>query len=862
MADKLDKPDLEGIFQKLFEKNPLPMLMYDSETLKILLVNQAAVNKYGYSQEEFLSMTTLDIRPKEEKEQFLEFYKNTKKEKMLSANHGIWKHKKKNGEIMLVDVTCSEVVYRGREVVAIALADVTEKERGKQELTESEERFRLLAESAVEGIVVSENTIITDVSEQLVKIFGYDGRQEIIGKKLVDFIHPKDKDLVAQKMSETNSDSYETRCIKKDGTQIIVKAKGRLLPYHGGFIRIAVISDITQEKENEKKITQSEERYRHLFENNLAAVFRSEVGGVLVDFNQALVEILGFTTIEELKKSRTHEFYFSSAEREKYLSDLKKKGFLKNYQMRMRKKDGSEIWIMENVMLVKDSTTNIEYIEGTLIDITETKRIQEALQEREENYKSLIEHMPDGIFIHNEKGEVIFANPAALKIVGISSLDELQNKNLFSYVLPEHHDKIKARKAEMNAGKESPFIETKIRRPDGKTIEIETKTNRITYHGQPSVEVVLHDISLQRQLEREHLRLQIEEESNRELKREIASHIRTRQRLNASQKYTRLLIDSSIDMIFAYDQDGRITEFNSAAQKTFGYSFSEIQSKDMSVLYEDKERYAELKKRISEKENFFGEVKQIKKNGDTFPAFISTSLLKSDKGEIIGMMSISRDITHTKETEDQLKRSVHEKETLLKEIHHRVKNNLQVISSILKLQSAYVKDKKTLDLLSECRNRISSMAFIHATLYMTNDFANINFAEYVANLAGNLQQSYAGKDKKILLRLDIPKVFLHIDDAIPCGLIINELLSNSFKYAFAKKKKGAVGISVKVKKENIILAIWDDGSGFPKTVDYRNTESLGLQLVISLVEQLSGKMKMESKKDKGTKFIIAFRKSK
>ncbi|HEY4797938.1 MAG TPA: histidine kinase dimerization/phosphoacceptor domain -containing protein, partial [Bacteroidia bacterium] len=273
-------------------------------------------------------------------------------------------------------------------------------------------------------------------------------------------------------------------------------------------------------------------------------------------------------------------------------------------------------------------------------------------------------------------------------------------------------------------------------------------------------------------------------------------------------------------------------------------------------------QYGQLKKAISEKENFLGEVMQIKKNGDTFPAFISASLLKNDKGETIGMMGISRDITQTKETEAQLKKSVHEKEILLKEIHHRVKNNLQVISSILKLQSAYVTDKKTLDLLSECRNRISSMAFIHATLYMTNDFANINFSEYVANLAGNLQQSYAGKDKKILLRLDIPKVYLHIDDAIPCGLIINELLSNSFKYAFAQKKKGSVGISVKVKKENIILAIWDDGSGFPKKVDYKNTESLGLQLVNSLVEQLNGKIKLESKKDKGTKFIIAFRKSK
>src|ERR1035437_719216 len=163
MQDKSDKSDLEGIFQKLFERNPLPMMVYDSETLKILLVNKAAVNKYGYSAEEFLSMTSVDIRPEEEKNKFLEFYKNTKKENLLSAAHGIWKHKKKSGEIILMEVTASEVVYKGRNALAIALADVTEKEKGKQELTESEERFRLLAENAFEGIVMSENKIITDV---------------------------------------------------------------------------------------------------------------------------------------------------------------------------------------------------------------------------------------------------------------------------------------------------------------------------------------------------------------------------------------------------------------------------------------------------------------------------------------------------------------------------------------------------------------------------------------------------------------------------------------------------------------------------------------------------------------------------
>ena len=606
----------------------------------------------------------------------------------------------------------------------------------------------------------------------------------------------------------------------------------------------------------------SEERYRNLFEHNMAAVFRSEVGGGLVDVNQALVDIFGFGSIEQLKKAGAKELYYSEEERSAYLKDLRRDGFVKNYQMRMRKRDGSEIWILENVMLVKDKRTKKEYIEGTLIDITETKRMEQALREREENYKSLIEHTPDGILIHDEKGEVLYANPSALKMIGLPSLEETPEKNLMHYVLPEYHERLRGRKKEIEEKKDSPFFAIKIKRPDGEVIEAEIKTNRITYLGKPVVEVVMHDSSLQRQLEREHMRFQVEEESNRELKREIASHIRTRQRLNSNQKYTRLLLDSSIDMISACDQDGRITEFNQAGQNTFGYSHMEVLTRDLSVLYAEEDQYKAIRRIIAEDENFLGEVKHIKKSGEIFPAYISASVLKNERGEIIGMMSISRDITRIKETEEQLKKSVNEKEILLKEIHHRVKNNMQVISSILKLQSAYVTDKKTLELLDECRNRIASMAFIHATLYMTKDFTNINFADYVSNIAGNLHQSYVSADKRILLRLDVPKVNLHIDDAIPCGLIINELLTNSFKYGFAKKKKGSVGISVKVKKENIILAIWDNGAGFPKKVDFRNTESLGLQLVISLTDQLGGKITLESRPNEGTKFIIAFRKTK
>lgn len=605
---------------------------------------------------------------------------------------------------------------------------------------------------------------------------------------------------------------------------------------------------------------ENEDRYRLLFENNLAGVFRSEITGKVVEANQTMAEIFGYESPEDLKKTTAHDFYFSRKDREKYIEKLRLNGVLKNHHVKVRRKDGSEAWVIENVQIVK--LGGKEYIEGTLIDFTETKNIQHVLQESEQNYKSLIEHTSAGIMIHDEKGDAIYANPAALKLIGVASLNDLADKNIFSYVLPQYHDKIRTRKDEIKKGIDATFVPMQARMPDGRVIDLETKTNHITYKGKPAIEVVIHDTAIQRQMERDKIRLQIEEETTRELKREIASHIRTRQRLNANQKYVRLLIDSSLDMIFACDQDKKITEFNTSAQHVFGYGLKEVLGKHISMLCANAAECENTFNIVLQQGTYMCETEHIKKDGSKFIALVSSSILKNERGEILGLMSISRDITRIKEAEEQLKKSVHEKEILLKEIHHRVKNNMQVISSILKLQSAYVEDKKTVELLNECRNRISSMAFIHASLYMKKDFANVHFADYVGNIATNLQQSYSSNDKKIELKLDIPDFYMHIDDAIPCGLIINELLSNSFKYAFSDKKTGTIGLSVKNRQENVILAIWDDGKGISKNIDYKNTQSLGLQLVNSLVEQLSGKMELQSKPNEGTKFVIEFNKSK
>lgn len=204
-----------------------------------------------------------------------------------------------------------------------------------------------------------------------------------------------------------------------------------------------------------------------------------------------------------------------------------------------------------------------------------------------------------------------------------------------------------------------------------------------------------------------------------------------------------------------------------------------------------------------------------------------------------------------------LEKSVKEKETLLQEIHHRVKNNLQIISSILSLQNVYVKDERTQNTLRESINRIQSMSVIHETLYKSKDFSAINFSDYLLELTKNIITTY--KDNSYLeikVISDLSDLRLNIKQAIPCGLIVNEIITNAVKYAFVNREVGKIYLTIKLIWEKVNIEIGDDGVGLPEDFIVENSESLGLQLVDSLVEQLDGAFEIES--SNGTYFKIEF----
>ncbi len=238
--------------------------------------------------------------------------------------------------------------------------------------------------------------------------------------------------------------------------------------------------------------------------------------------------------------------------------------------------------------------------------------------------------------------------------------------------------------------------------------------------------------------------------------------------------------------------------------------------------------------------------------------WISSTLtpIYDDENTLKKLVVVDSNITTSKNMQKQIEASLMEKDVLLKEIHHRVKNNLQIIISLLNLQTGYIKDEVTLKAVKDGQSRVRSMALVHEKFYQSDELSEINFGDYIEKLCHFLYQSYGDKTDRIDLQIKGDKLGLDMDTAIPCALLVNEIVSNAYKYAFPDQKKGRILIVFKKLNGKMILFIHDDGVGFPQEYDLEKSESLGMQLIQALTNQLDGELKIS--RENGTSFEISF----
>ncbi len=329
--------------------------------------------------------------------------------------------------------------------------------------------------------------------------------------------------------------------------------------------------------------------------------------------------------------------------------------------------------------------------------------------------------------------------------------------------------------------------------------------------------------------------------------------------LRSSEQQFRAVAESAADAIVTVDHRGVITYWNTAAETMFGYAPSEVRGKQIAAIFSDAygEAYlaaATTKSGTASSLSLEQEYSVKRKDGTLVPIESRFSVWETSDGVFV--TAITRDVTERERTEAQIRASLREKELLLSEIHHRVKNNLQIVSSLLSLQSNYVTDADALAMFRESQQRVKTMALIHEKLYRSADFAHIDFLDYLAALSSDLVSSFHRPSVRLVTEGSAKSV--NITTAIPCGLIVNELVTNALRHAFPDGREGTITVSLSMDDAGVhVLSVSDDGIGFPEDIDFRNTNSLGLELVTALVNQLDGTITLD--RTKGTTFTITFK---
>jgi len=342
---------------------------------------------------------------------------------------------------------------------------------------------------------------------------------------------------------------------------------------------------------------------------------------------------------------------------------------------------------------------------------------------------------------------------------------------------------------------------------------------------------------------------------------ERIKHMHAEAELKRTRETLESFINNTSDAITITDLERKILQVNKGFEKIYGWTAGEAVGMKLPTVPEN--MVPEVEKFLTEVKNgniitAYETIRQ-RKDGSIFDVSVTISPIKDASGNIVAFAGISRDITERKKAEEQTKASLLEKEILLREIHHRVKNNMQVISSLLRLQSKYIKDRDDFEIFKDSQNRISSMALIHEKLYQSRDFTNVDFNIYARDLVKGLFHSYGAISNSIVMDIKVENVSLGIDSAIPCGLIINELVTNSLKHAFPDGRKGEIKVFLgQTGEHEFELVIHDNGIGIPRGIDFDNSGTLGLHLVKILAEnQLHGEINLD--RDHGTEFKINFK---
>jgi PAS domain S-box-containing protein len=718
-----------------------------------------------------------------------------------------------------------------RPVLRIVLSDITAQKQAEEALRESEERYHTLIDRSPEAITVIRQGRVVFANPAALRLFGATD-EEVKDKPVLAFVHPDFQGSV-QALAESITSSgeaqrLEMKLITLRGTAVDVEVQGTSIVYEGGPALQLSARDITGQKQAAIMRAHQEAQLRRA--EMVAGIGSWEINlttreaAASANARQLYGLGDGAVTLADIQARPLSEY---RAKLDAALRDRVESGRPYDVEFQIRRTTDGQLFDIHSIAEYDAANRTVF---GVLHNITSHKQAEAALRKSEMRYRTLFEQATDGIIYLSTDLKVLGVNESFAKMHGYSRA-EMQGMNLDQLNPPEAMRVAKERAARLVAGESMHFTVEHYHR-DGHVFPLEVSVGLIEIGGEKIIQSFNRDITARTQAEA------------------------ARQK---SEQLYRSILKASPDNITITDMDGHILMVSPVALTMFGYErLEEFLGNPITnfIVPEDRAdaaaKFAAMQLGITPGAS---EYRGIRRDGTTFDLEVKGEIIR-DTGQPVNMIFVARDVTARKEVESILRASLLEKEALLREVHHRVKNNLQVISSLLRLESGRTTQPGTKSVLGDMQGRIRSMALLHESLYRSGTFAAVDLGAYLKQIATQAFRTLAIAPGTVQLQLDVASAIVEMDQAMPCGLLVNELVANSLKHGFPAGHTGEVRVELHAVAggPTLCLQVSDTGVGLPADFEEKRGHSLGLQLVSDLTRQIGGRLEIAP----GATFTITF----
>lgn len=864
---------------------------------RLLYANEEATRIHGFNLEELLEMTVADLDPDFPMQKWPEHWQELKTRNSLTFESH---HRSKNGHVIPVEISANYFEYDGRAYNLALARDITERKKTQHQL----QMLAFALDNVGETILLMEENspFFLYVNESTARTLNY-SRAELTGGMSIHDIDPNWK-------SEGSADYWRELCQRKrgesthrtrDGREFPVEVTDNYFEFDGKVYHAAICRDITERKRAEEEIrrlnaeleqrvqertwelAESEQRFRTIYDTAPVSIWQEDwsevysmVAGLqkegICDFETYFREHPEFVSralnaVKILDVNQWTVAMFGATDKSQMLASLGTvfagedtlPGFLGELQALAK---GQAVYLTEMAL----NTVKGEIVHGllsmsfppldsdsanvlvTLIDVTQRKQAEEAQRLSEQQYRLLFETTLQGVVYRDATGKIISMNPAAEKIIG-KGVDAFTGNDL-----PQAHFKLVHEDGSLVAEDENPAL-VALR------------------YGQEMSDIVM-GLYLPESNDCRWIKIQVvplfrpgEEKPYQvySIFDDITERKKAEQVLRTSEERMRLFFERQlVGMAITSPLKGWI-KVNDKICEMLGYSREELAQltwADLTYpedLAPDEAQFERLLR--GEIESYALEKRFVRKDGRLVFTNLSVGCVRQHDGALDYVLMLLEDITQRKQAERKAEEALQKEVVLRREIHHRVKNNLQVIISLLYLQSTKLSDPEALALFRESQIRVRSIALVHEMLYQREDLSKISFTDYVRQLSSDLFMAYRVNQSAVDLKVGTDGIFMGIQTAIPCGIIVTELLTNALKYAFPNGASGEIEVSLSpdASQDNLILTVRDTGVGIPKDLNTKTAQTMGLSLVNDLTRQLGGTVEFEKPASgEGTQVRIIF----